>query len=280
MSFFKNSRILLSCCVAIACLVLVAFLRKPPKNTDYFRFYCEKILNKKKYDIVVFGNSRSQENINYNIIQSYLPNARIFNFGWGGGGYLHPSIIKHGMRFLDPNGKRVFVYFLDYVFLQKKKNDFYCLLSLLTSLTKDIDVIIKAIFFLKSNYRVYCRPIEYYDENFYIFRTKESHLNISPKINVHDNCADFIQNIQFLKRNHIDCIVLHAPTCPRYREIEHTWFESIHLREMVENAGYRWLEQPKSLYLSMRPLGNQHVDIESGERFAHWFGKQLAKMLR
>lgn len=276
----------------VALLLCLLFINFRPGSFDasYDLFNVQKIANQNRFDIVVCGNSRSHENIDYSIIQSYLPNVRIFNFAFGGNSCLSKEIMEAAAKRLNPNGKRIFLWMIEPFCMIQKINDFYHQYSSEVPFYQLVGeknwsyfrlFLKKVSFFNKILFNTH--PTQIFEEGcWYTYQTNQisecteryqdkSGCFIFQKINF----SMLEKSLQFMKENHIRCIVVHAPSFDQYTEIEEDYFHKNHVKEFFQKHGVDWIDREA---LHLHSYDNLHVNVESGQRFAHWLGKKLSKI--
>ena len=278
-SVFRE-RCFLALGVCVCCLGGMVFR---PGNFDvsYDLFNVQKVANQNLFDIVVCGNSRSHENIDYRIISSYLPNIRIFNFGFGGNSGLSKEIMEAAAKRLHPNGKRIFLWMIDPHNIVCRINDFYHQYSSSVPFYKFLGernwccvrlfsrkVSLNSILFNTH-------PIQIQEEgSWYTYKSDQVCRGSKTSFQA-INFSMLEEDLQFCKEHDIRCIVVAAASNKEVEECEEEFFKKKHVKEFFLKHGATWIDREP---LHLETWDDLHLNVASGQRFAHWIGEKLRQI--
>ena len=81
MNLFKRSRTFVTLIVATVFVAGECFLYAP-FSSEKDRFWREKRYGEGRYDVLLMGDSRTNEGVSPEILQKYIPNMSFYNFGF------------------------------------------------------------------------------------------------------------------------------------------------------------------------------------------------------
>jgi hypothetical protein len=103
----KKERIIYTLVLSIALIAIVGFCLpdSPSSRLKMERFWVLKTHTKKKFDIVIIGDSRVYRGLSPNAMKEILPDLNILNFGYSNGGLNNPLFLEATKK-LDENSRK------------------------------------------------------------------------------------------------------------------------------------------------------------------------------
>ena len=292
MSLFKRSRTFVTLFIATLLVAMGTFQPLPQNTRDYLehnRFWCEKRYGKQQYDVLFIGDSRTYECISPKILQKYIPNMSLYNFGFSGG-RINRQLLTEAKRRFKRNAKRILVFDCTCIDLMNKKNKhFFSIKKVRPVLLMLRSIWIREINFFTDQTRIPHTPFGYMEvkrskeKNAFLGTLKEYHKDFQNRPFLQSDFEHFVQNLKWCKRNNIKVVAYRMVSCHEMDELEDklSGVDWNKIKQAVLDEGFVWLERPPS------PLLEQieehcwdacHLNAEGAELFSNWLGQELAKL--
>ena len=291
MNLFKRSRTFLTLTTAIG-LVAVACcfpLQKTQLLLEQELFWSEKRYGQRQYDVLLIGDSTTHEGVSPEILEEYIPNATIYNFGFMGVA-VNQKLLETAEKRLKKNGKRIFVFGLSprSLIVKRKNNHFSHIIKVQKSLNffRRMGYPIRRIqegakFHINSGFEEVSLPrdkakIESITSFYKTAFQKQASFCLS-------DFEQFVQNLRWCKKNNIRIVAYRPIMHPEMDELQDQ-LSGVHfgkIKRTVLDEGFIWLDRPIDPLLEQiqrNTYDNVHLNAEGAELFSNWLGQELAKL--
>ena len=286
----KTFKRILSCVIVVLLLIFALakttdVMQRKSSDIKYIPFF----EHARDYDVLFMGDSRSYECVSPKILQKYIPNMILYNFGFSGG-RINRQLLIEAKRRLKRNKKRILVFGCTCIDLMNKENKhFFNIKKIHPVLLMLQNIWIRKIDFFTDQTRIPHTPFGYMEvkrskeENAFLGTLKGYHKDFQDRPFLPSDFEHFVQNLKWCKKNNIKVVAYRMVSCREMDELEDklSGVDWNKIKQAVLDEGFVWLERPPSPLLEQieeHCWDASHLNAEGAELFSNWLGQELAKL--